>query len=122
MTGNVSSPGIGSCWPSAIVRGTSIRTRSPAASERCEVVAGLGLDADHARVGRQRLGRGRAAGDQPAAADGDEQDVERPGVLDQLERRRALAGHHARVVVRDGPATSPRSSTSAASSASRSAP
>ena len=34
MTGNVSSPGIGSCWPSAIVRGTSMRTRSPAASER----------------------------------------------------------------------------------------
>ena len=25
---------MGSCWPSAIVRGTSIRTRSPAASER----------------------------------------------------------------------------------------
>ena len=33
-TSNVSSPGIGSCWPSAIVRGTGIRTRSPAASER----------------------------------------------------------------------------------------
>ena len=44
--------------------------------------------------------RGRAARDQPAAADADEQHVERPGVLDQLERDGALAGHHALVVVR----------------------
>ena len=97
---NVSSPGIGSCWPSAIVRGTGIRTRSPAASERRVVVARLGLDADDAHAVEQRLGGRRAARDQPAAADADQQHVERPGLLDQLERHRALAGHHALVVVR----------------------
>ena len=44
---------------------------------------------------------------QPAAAEADEQHVQRPGLLDQLERDRALAGHHALVVVgvdRDQPA------------------
>ena len=33
-TGKVRSPGMSSCWPSAIVRPTGTRTRSPAASER----------------------------------------------------------------------------------------
>ena len=79
MTGNVSSPGIGSCWPSAIVRGTWIRTRSPAAQRAARVVARLGLDADDAHVRRERGDRGRAAGDQPAAADADQQHVERAG-------------------------------------------
>ena len=65
-----------------------------------EVVAGLRLDADHAGVGREGLDRGRAAGEQAAAAEADEQDVERPRVLEQLQRRGALAGHHERLVVR----------------------
>ena len=57
--------------------------------------------------GASALARGRAAGDQPAAADADEQHVERAGLLEQLERDRALPGHHALVVVgvdRDEPA------------------
>ena len=107
MTGNVSSPGIGSCWPSAIVRGTSIRTRSPAASERWKSSPASG-STPITRVSRRQAGdRGRAARQQAAAADGDEQDVERAAVLEQLERRRPLAGHHALVVVgvhRDQPA------------------
>ena len=65
-----------------------------------EVVARLRLDADDPRVRAERRGRGGAAGHQPAAADRDDQHVERPGVLEQLERDRALAGHHALVVVR----------------------
>ena len=51
------------------------------------------------RAAGQRRRRGRAPGDQPAAADRHEQEVERTAVLEQLERRRALAGHDALVVV-----------------------
>ena len=77
-----------------------MRTRSPAASERRRVVARLGLDADDADPGPQRLRRGRAAGDEAAAADRHEQHVELGHVGEQLERDRSLAGHHERVVVR----------------------
>jgi hypothetical protein len=45
-------------------------------------------------------GRQRAAGDQPAAADRHQQIVERPGLLEQLLRRRALAGDDMRMVER----------------------
>ena len=45
-----------------------------------------------AACGRQRLGGERAAGQQPAAAEADQQRVERPDLLDQFLGRRALAG------------------------------
>ena len=64
------------------------------------VVAHLGLDADDAQPGQSAVAAVRAAGDQPAAADRHEQQVERAAVLDQLERRRPLAGHDPLVVVR----------------------
>ena len=111
ITGNVSSPGIGSCWPSAIVRGTGDPDPLARGERAHEVVARLGLDADDPRVGRERRGRGRAAGEQAAAADAHEQHVQRARVLEQLERRRALAGHHALVVVgvdRDQASLAPR--------------
>ena len=121
MTGNVSSPGIGSCWPSAIVRGTSIRTRSPAASDRHAVVARLGLDADDPRV-RARAPPSAVAqpDEQPAAAEAHEQHVQRAGVLDQLQRDRALARPSRARRRTGGSGTRPRCSTSSASSASRS--
>ena len=100
FTAKVSSPGMSACWPSAIVRGVSIRTRSPAASERRVSSPAARLDADHADAGRERLGGRRAAGDQPAAADGCEQQVESGHLLEQLERGRALPGHHRRMLVR----------------------
>ena len=69
LTANVSSPGVSACWPSAIVRGIGIATRSARRQRAAGVVARLGLDADHPDARRQRLRGGRAAGDQPAAAD-----------------------------------------------------
>ena len=61
MTGKVSSPGIGSCWPSAIVRGTSIRTRSPAASERTKSSPASGSTPITRVSGDSAGDRGRAA-------------------------------------------------------------
>ena len=58
-----------------------------------------GLHADHLDLGPHRLDVGGDAGDQPAAADGDEHRVDRALVLAQdLHRDRALAGDHVRVV------------------------
>ena len=100
MTGKVSSPGSRQLLAVGD-RARDLDAHALAGGERAhEVVAGLGLDADHARVGRERLDRGRAAGEQAAAAEADEQDVERARVLEQLQRRGALAGHHERLVVR----------------------
>ena len=50
--------------------------------------------------GPQRLGRGRHARDQPAAADRHDERVERRHVLEHLDRDRSLARHDQRVVVR----------------------
>ncbi len=59
------------------------------------------LHADDAHLGTHRLDVGRDAGDQAAAADGDEHRVERALVLAQdLHADRALPGDHVRVVER----------------------
>ena len=87
------------CWPSAIVRADGHADALPRRERALRVVAHGGLHADHPDAGEEAGGGGRAAGDQPAAADGDEQEVERAGVLDQLQRGRALAGHDPLVVV-----------------------
>ena len=100
MTGKVSSPGIGSCWPSAIVRGTSMRTRSPAASERTKSSPASGSTPITRVSGESALIAVAQPGEQAAAAEAHEHEVERAGVLEQLERRRALARHHAQFVVR----------------------
>ncbi len=46
------------------------------------------------------FGGDRAAGNQSTAADANKQDVERADFVDQFKRRRALAGHHVRMVER----------------------
>ena len=80
--------------------GRPARARArPAASERRVSSPTSGSTPTTAAVRAQRGGRRRGARDQPAAADRDEQQVERAAVLDQLERRGALAGHDALVVV-----------------------
>ena len=63
------------------------------------VVAGLGLDTNHAHLRPQRLDRRRHPGDQPAAADRDHHRVEVLDVGGELEPDGALAGHHEGVVV-----------------------
>jgi hypothetical protein len=60
----------------------------------------LGLDADDVQVGAERLRRRRHAGDQAAAADGDDQGVDLGLLGEHLERDRALAGDHRQVVER----------------------
>ena len=65
------------------------------------VVAQLGLDADHLAARRHRAGRDGGAGEQPAAAAGHQQEVERAGLLDHhLQRHGALAGDHVQMVIR----------------------
>ncbi len=73
---------------------------APAPAHRLQHGIGIGgLHADDADLGPQRLDIGRHAGDQPAAADGHEDGVDRPLVLAQdLHRHRALAGDHVGVV------------------------
>ena len=100
FTSKVSSPGASDWSPSAIVRGTSIRTRSPAASERRVSSPASGSTPTTRMRGPQRLRGGRAAGDQPAAADRHDEHVELRHVVEQLQRGRPLARHHERVVVR----------------------
>ena len=99
-TSKVSSPGIGSCWPSAIVRGTSIAHALAGLQRAPRVVARLGLDADHPRVRRDRR---RAAMAQPAISPPPPTHTSSTSsgarLLEQLERDRPLPGHHALVVV-----------------------
>ena len=100
LTSNVSSPGIVACRPSAIVRGTSIVDALAGGQRAARVVARLRLDADDARTAaaapaRRSRSRRSARRRRPATTS-----TSRSGdVGEQLERDRALAGHHARVVV-----------------------
>ena len=59
-----------------------------------------GLDADDAAPGRQRPGGNRAPGQEAAAAETDDEDVERADLLEELERHRPLPGDDERIVVR----------------------
>ena len=100
FTSNVSSPGSSAWSPSAIVRGTSIRTRSPAASERRVSSPASGSTPTTRIAGRSAF----AAVEQPAISPppptGTTSTSSSGTSVEQLERRRALAGHHERVVVR----------------------
>ena len=95
----VSSPTSLTAVPSENSPTSASCTRRP---WRTDCSHGVGVDrlhADDADLGPHRLDVGGHAGDQPAAADGDEDGVDRPLVLAQdLHRHRALAGDHVGVV------------------------
>ena len=57
------------------------------------------LDADHPAAGRQRVRRDRRSREQTAAAARHEQEIERADLVEELARRRALAGDDVRVIV-----------------------
>ena len=86
--------------PSAIV-GPPVAARGAAERVQHPGVA-LGLHADDAHLGPQRLDRDRDAGDEPAAADRHDDRVERIGVglVEELEADRALPGDDERIVER----------------------
>ena len=71
-----------------------------AAEAALAVIAGLGLDPDHLAGRVHRLCRHRAAGQQPATTEADQQQIQFAGLLDQFPGGRALPGHHVRMVVR----------------------
>ena len=74
-----------------MVRGTGMLD-APARLQRPPgVVPGLRLDADHPDARVQALGRGGAAGDQPAAADRHQQRAQLADLLEQFERGGALS-------------------------------
>ena len=99
MIGHVSSPGVASCWPSAIVWPTVTRSRRPDAFERATSSVACGSTPTTRVRRRQRRDDRRAAADQPAAADRHDEQVELAGVLEQLEGDGAGAGHDERLVV-----------------------
>ena len=91
MIGQVSSPGVASCWPSAIVGPTVTRSRRPEAFERATSSLACGSTPTTRVAGESARRDDRAAADQPAAADRHDEQVERlAGVLEQLERDGAL--------------------------------
>ena len=97
MIGKVSSPGALTAMPSAIVGrlGAARQAGALAIGRR----AGRRLDADDLDVGLDRLGRGRHARDQAAAADRHHQHVQIRRRRQHLERERALARDDQRIVV-----------------------
>ena len=84
----------------------AFRERRPSAMRRLPAQGrigrgvGLDLDADDFDLGPQRLHRRRHAGDETAAADGDNQAVQARAILDEFEPGGALARDHDCVVVR----------------------
>ena len=94
----VMSPGRPTAMPSAIVCIDSSGDRLPR-GQRARVGGGaLGLHADHAYVGAQRLDRDRDAGQQPAAAGRHQHGAYVGRLLEHLEAERALAGDDVDVV------------------------
>src|SRR5712672_1394486 len=95
MMGKVRLPTQGVCAPSAMVRGTGMRTMRPLRS-----VAGLGLDPIDLAAWRQLLRREGAAREQPAAAHADEQEIQWPGLFQQFLGHGALPRDHVGIVER----------------------
>ena len=116
---NVSSPGIGSCCPSAIVRGTSIRrARRPRSERRVSSPASARRRSRGCRAKRRaRRSRSRRSARRRRPATSSSVEVGR--LLQQLQRDGARPGHDLRVVV-GRHQRQPRSAASAAASASRS--
>ncbi len=97
----MSSPGVGDLLAVGDRRPDLDALPAAAGQRARDIVAGRRLDADHTGRRRERLDRGRGARDQPAPAHRHHDGVERATVnlVEQLQRRRALPGHHERVVV-----------------------
>ena len=98
MMARVSSPGSLTAMPSASV--SPPIAPWPAFDDILHRRIELGLDADHLDVGLERLGGDRNAGNQPAAADRDDQRVEVRRVLEHFERDGPGAGDDLRIVER----------------------
>ncbi len=122
MTGNVSSPGIGSCWPSAIVRGTSMRDALAGRQGAHEVVARLRLDADDPRVRAER-GASRSRSPRAARRRRGRRAARPAGRRPRSARAPRCPGRPSRRSCRTGGSGSARAPRrAAASSSSRSAP
>ena len=91
MIGNVSLPTAVVCAPSAIVRGTRMRTMRPLRSDCCASLPASGSTPMTLHAGDELRRRQRATADQAAAADADEQVVERADLVEQLPGDRALS-------------------------------
>ena len=72
----------------------------PGAKRPRRIVACRRLDADDPAGRRERTGGDAAARKEAAAAAGDEQEVERADLLEELARCRALAGDDVEMIVR----------------------
>ena len=73
----------------------------PAGAERLlHIVAGLRLDTVQLATRRERAGRQRRTAQEAAAAEADEEGIERTDLVEQFLRRGALAGDHVGVIVR----------------------
>ena len=120
LTSNVSAPGVVACSPSAIVRGTPMSTRSPAASDRRVSSPASGSTPTTRIPGAERLRR-RSSSPRSARR-------RRPGRPARRGRARRRAARAPPSLVRPsragarkaGRASCPRSSASARPSASRS--
>ncbi len=97
---NGNAPSIGTASPSANVGNSGTATGSPGGQRRAQARRMVGLHADDAHLRPQGLDRGADAGEQPAAADGDDDRVEVRRLLEDFERHRALAGDDVGVVER----------------------
>ena len=84
------------CWPSQMVRGTSMLTISPRRSESCMSLPRSGSAPNTSMPGSRCLAATVVQPEEATATGADDQRIERSGILDQLQRRRALAGHHRR--------------------------
>ena len=99
MTSQVSSPAMVTCWPSAIVWGTSIDTRSPARSERATSSPASGSTPTTRACGASALTAVATPAISPPPPTGTTT-VSRSSTLGgELEPDGALPGHHERLVV-----------------------
>ncbi len=118
ITGQVSSPGIAVCWPSAIVGPTCTRTRSPAASERLTSSDASGSTPITRVCGASAAITVAQPEIRPPPPTGTSRMSGAPS-SQQLERDRPLPGHHSGSS-KGCTSVRPRSAASARTSASRS--
>ena len=94
---NVISPTRATASPSAIVA-LALRQRPARSHRRTEAGGVLRLDRDHSHVRSQRFDHGRDTRQQPAPSHGNHEGVQLRGLLEYLQRHRALTCDHPRIV------------------------